>query len=72
MTVANVTAVELPPPEVSTPRISRAAAASTAVISPTIGADVAPVPPDSTAKVPLILVDKSIFLRVKSLFKYER
>ena len=59
----------LPVPDASTPRIVLAAAAFSALINPTIGIDLTPVPPDSTGKVPLILEDKSIFLstNLKSL-----
>ena len=52
---AKVTGVELSVPEASTPRAVLDAAASAAVITPTIGAVVEPVPPLATGTVPPVI-----------------
>ena len=55
MTVARVTEVELSVPDASTPKTVLAAAASAAVITPTIGAVAEPVPPRATGTVPAVI-----------------
>ena len=52
--MASVTAVELSVPDASIPKTVLAAAASAAVITPTIGAVVDPVPPSVIGTVPAV------------------
>ena len=68
--VVNVTGVELSSSnEDPTPNISRAPAASAALIRLIIGAVFTPVPPELTGRTPLVFVDKFIFLSLSSLFE---